>query len=311
VHHPRNRIALSGGRGGAVRRKTIAGPASLVYHPLYDLAAPVQDPASAALGPRRFVLLGGLDAADTSSDEVIVAGLHGSSVKATLPNAQHDAQAAALAGQVYVFGGGQFTQYAHILAFDPASGAVTTTGALPSPASDVAVTGEGSTGYVVGGFDGVDWLNTVLAYSPGGSVRVVAHLPVALRYAAAAMVGGDVIIAGGSTETGVSNDIYKVDPATGAVTTVGHLPGGLTHAGAGVLDGTMYLVGGRGDLVSDRTARVLAIDPATGMVTPAGTLPQPLSDAAVVTLPGELIVAGGATAAGTQAAVGELAPAGT
>jgi hypothetical protein len=46
------------------------------------------------------------------------------------------------------------------------------------------------------------------------------------------------------------------------------------------------------------------------MVTPAGQLPQPLSDAAVVALPGELIVAGGATAAGTQAAVGELAPAG-
>ncbi len=311
MHHPHNRIALSGGRSAAVRRKAIAGPVSLIYHPLYDLAAPVQDPASAALGPRTFVLLGGLNAADTSSDEVIVAGLHGSSVKATLPNAQHDAQAAALGGQVYVFGGGQFTQYEHILAFDPTTDAITTTGALPSAASDVAVTGDGSTGYVVGGFDGVNWLSTILAYSPGSSVRVVAHLPVALRYAAAAIVGGDVIIAGGSTETGVSNDIYKVDPATGAVTTVGHLPAGLTHAGAGVLDGTMYLVGGRGDLVSDRTAGVLAIDPATGTVTPAGRLPQPLSDAAVVTLPGELIVAGGATAAGTQAAVGEFAPAGT
>jgi N-acetylneuraminic acid mutarotase len=309
VHH-RTRSSPSSRHRAAVSSKAIARPARLVYHSLYDLAAPVKDPASAALGSRTFVLLGGIDAADTSSDEVIVAGLHGSSVKATLPNAQHDAQAATLGRRVYVFGGGQFTQYDHILAFDGATGAVTVAGILPSAASDVAVTGDGRTAYVVGGFDGVNWLNTVLAYAPGGPVRVVAHLPVALRYAAAAMVGGDVIIAGGSTEMGVSNAIYKVDPTTHAVTILGHLPTGLTHAGAGVLDGTMYLVGGRGDLDTDRTARVLAIDPATGKVTRAGRLPQPLSDAAVVTLPGALIVAGGATAGGTQAPVGELAPAG-
>jgi len=162
VHHPRSRIALSGGRSVAVGRKAIAGPVSLIYRPLYDLAAPVQDPASAPLGPRSFVLLGGLDAADTSSDQVIVAGLHGSSVKATLPNAQHDAQAAMLRGHVNAFGGGQFTQYDHILVFDPATSAVTTTGALPSAASDVGVTGDGPTGYVVGGFDGINWLNTDL-----------------------------------------------------------------------------------------------------------------------------------------------------
>lgn len=70
----------------------------------------------------------------------------------------------------------------------------------------------------------------------------------------------------------------------------------------------MYLVGGRRDLVTERTAQVLAIDPSSGRVRRAGTLPQPLSDAAVVTLPGALIVAGGATDSGTQAAVGELVP---
>jgi hypothetical protein len=276
------------------------------YRPLYQLPAPVQDPASAPLDGTSFVLAGGITAADTSTDQVIVANEHKSQVKASLPNAQHDAQAAKLDGQVYVFGGGQFSQYDHILAFNPASGAVTTTGALPRAASDVAVAAGGGTAYIVGGFDGVNWLDTVLAYSPGGAVRVLAHLPVALRYAAAAVVDGELLVAGGSTETGVSKAIYKIDPASAAVSTLGHLPSGVTHAAAGVLGHTMYLVGGRGDLVSDRTANVLAIDALTGKVRKAGRLPQPLSDAAVVSLPGRLIVAGGVSAAGTQAAVGEL-----
>jgi len=82
-------------------------------------------------------------------------------------------------------------KYSHILAFNPATDAVTITGALPSAASDVAVAGDGQTNYVVGGFDGVDWLDIVLAYSPGGAVRVVARLPVALRYAPTAVIDGE------------------------------------------------------------------------------------------------------------------------
>ena len=280
------------------------------YRHLYDLSAPVQDPASAPLGARDFVLAGGLTGAGTSSDQVIVANDRDSAVKATLPNAQHDAHAAAVGAYVYVFGGGQFSQYSHILAFNPASDAVTIAGALPSVASDVAVAGDSQTAYVVGGFDGVNWLDTVLAYSPSGAARVVARLPVALRYASAAVVDGELLIAGGSTEAGVSDVIYRVDRKSGAVSTLGHLPAGVTHAGAGVIGPTMYLVGGRGDLVTDRTADVLAIDPTTGKVRRAGILPQPLSDAAVVSLPGRLIVAGGATDAGIQASVGELVPTG-
>jgi N-acetylneuraminic acid mutarotase len=283
---------------------------ALKYRSLFDLGAPVQDPASASIGPGQFVLLGGLTAADTSTDNVIVAGLASSAVRASLPNAQHDAQAALLGGHVYVFGGGQFTQYDHILAYDPQTNSIETAGALPSAASDVAVTGNGSTAYVIGGFDGVDWLNTVLAFTPGAPPRVLARLPVALRYAAAAAVDGYLLIVGGSTPTGISDAIYRIDPGTGAVSVLGHLPTGVTHAGAGVIRSTVYVVGGRGELVTDRYADVWAIDPSTGTIRRAATLPQPLSDAAVVSLGDRLIVAGGSTAGGTQATVGELVSAG-
>jgi N-acetylneuraminic acid mutarotase len=309
MHHPR--VTPSAGHRAAVPSKATAAGVALTYRPLFDLAAPVQDPASAALGPSQFVLLGGLTAADTSTDAVTVAGLHSSAVRASLPNDQHDAQAATLGGRVYVFGGGQFTQYDHILTYDPRTNSIQTAGSLPRPASDVAVTGDGSTGYVIGGFDGINWLNTVLAFTPGDSPRILARLPVALRYAAAAAVGGYVLVAGGSTPTGLSDAIYRINPSTGAVSVLGHLPAGVTHAGAGVIGSTMYLVGGRGEIVTDRSADVWAIDPANGTIRRAAKLPQPLSDAAVISLGDHMIVAGGSAAGGTQATVGELAPAGT
>lgn len=296
----------AGERERSRRAAVGARPVSLTYRPLFSLPAPVRDPASARLGPDSFVLLGGLTVGDTSTDQVIVGSLHGAAVRAALPNAQHDAQAAWLAGRVYVFGGGQYTEYSHILAYEPVSAAVTTAGALPTAASDVAVAGDGSTGYVVGGFDGIDWLDTILAYAPGDPVRVVARLPVALRYAAAAYVDGYLLVAGGSSPQGTNDRIFRYDPRTAVVTTVGHLPTGITHAGAGVIGNTMYIVGGRGETVTDRFARVWAIDPLTGRVRLAATLPQPLSDAAVVSLGDRLLVAGGSAASGTVASLGEL-----
>ena len=280
------------------------------YRPLFSLPAAVQDPATAALGDARFVLLGGLDAADTSTAAVTVADPRGVRATARLPGAQHDAQAAVLGGSVYVFGGGQLTQYEHILRYDPAANSVTSAGSLPTAASDVAVTQLNGTAYVIGGFDGSRALDTIVAWTPAGAARVVAHLPVALRYASVVAADGAVLVLGGSTPTGASDAIYRFSPATGAVRQIGRLPAPVTHAGAALLRATVYLVGGRGDSLGSRTAAIYAIDPATGHVTPAGHLPQPLSDAGVVRLGDALVVAGGHSAAATQAAVGELLPGG-
>ena len=85
---------------------------------------------------------------------------------ATLPGPQHDAQGADLGGTVYVFGGGYTTELDHIVSFDPAAGAVHTVGTLPKASSDSTVTAVGSTAYVVGGYDGVDYLNTIVAWRP-------------------------------------------------------------------------------------------------------------------------------------------------
>jgi N-acetylneuraminic acid mutarotase len=286
-------------------------PLTLVYRPRYPLPAPLKDPAFAALGTGHFALLGGLDSSEVSSASIEVGDVHGIRTSASLPLAQHDAQAAELGGRVYVFGGGSATELDHIISFDPSGGVVSTVGALPRAQSDVAVTATGGVAYVVGGYDGTNWLNTILAWRPGSPARVAGHLPVGLRYAAATAAGGQIVIVGGSTPDGASDVVYGFDPAGGRVHEIGRLPRPITHASAATLGAFVYLVGGRGNTLGSQTAEVLSIDPRTGAVARAGQLPEPLSDTASLPIGGAILVAGGLTPTSTVAGVGELVPVGS
>jgi N-acetylneuraminic acid mutarotase len=283
----------------------------LAYRPLYSLPAPLRDPAYAALGGSRFAMLGGLDAADVSADGIEIADLRRVLHTATLPAAQHDAQGALLDGKVYVFGGGSATELDHILSYDPASDAVTQVGTLLAPQSDVAVTRAGAVAYIVGGYDGTNYLNTVVAWRPGAAPHIEAHLPVGLRYAAVAVADGGLLVIGGSTPAGAGNAIYRFDLTTHQVRRLGTLPHAVTHGEAATLGRYVYLVGGRGDLLNEQTAAVYAIDPSTGKVKAAGRLPQPTSDAAALTIGDVIVVAGGQSPTGTLDGVGELVPAAT
>ena len=282
----------------------------VTYRPLFSLPSAVQDPAIAPLASGRFVLLGGLDGAGSSTAAIVLADLAAPLRTTSLPGPQHDAQAATLAGRTYAFGGGYLSELDHIVSYDPRSNAVTAAGTLPRPASDVAVTESGGSAYIVGGFDGSNWLDWILAWRPGSAPRIVARLPVGLRYAAVAAAGRDLLIIGGSTPSGASNAIFRFDPTSGAVNEIGRLRSPVTHAGAAAVHDTVYLVGGRGESIDTPTAQVWAINPETGRLRLAGRLPQPLSDAGVTAVGDAIIVAGGHTAAGAQSAVGELVPAG-
>ena len=172
----------------------------------------------------------------------------------------------------------------------------------------------GNTAYIVGGYNGEQALDTILAWRPGGAPRIVGRLPVGLRYAAVAATGSRVIIAGGSTEAvgsteaHASSAILSFDPSTGRVTQIGNLPAPLTHSSAASLGGMVYVIGGRGSAPGSQTAAILAIDPASGRVRHAGALVQPLSDAAVAIVGGHILLAGGQSATGTQASIYELTP---
>ncbi|HET9103893.1 MAG TPA: hypothetical protein VFN55_11120 [Solirubrobacteraceae bacterium] len=293
-------------------RAAAARPDVFVFRHLYSLPAPLRDPAFAALGGSRFVLAGGLSAADVSTDEVDIADLHRVVRSGTLPAAQHDAQGAGLPSGAYVFGGGNASEYDHIYKINAASATASTAGRLPTVASDVAVTQVGSTAYVVGGYDGTRWLNTVVAWSPGHGARVVGHLPLGLRYAAVTPgpIGQLVVIGGTTPSGGASRSVFIFNPATGHSRVLATLRRPVTHAGAVTVGNFAYLIGGRSASSTGQTSSIWSINTATGKLRAAGHLPAATSDAAVLRVGNAVIVAGGQTSRGvTLAEVGRLIPA--
>jgi hypothetical protein len=272
------------------------------------LSAAVQDAAAAPLEGGRIVLLGGIDAADTSTDAITLLSGGRATAGGTLPTPQHDAQAARLGHDVYVFGGGEFSSFDHILRYDPTSDVVSTAGRLPTAASDVAVASLKNTAYIVGGFDGSNWLDSILAWRPSTGPRLVGRLPFGLRYAAVAAVDGRLLIVGGITPSRLSDAILSFDPVTGKVTQIGRLPVPLTHASGAAFAGRMLVIGGRRSADGAQTAAILEINPQSGAVKRIGRLPQPLSDAAVTPSSSKLIVAGGETASGPQRTIMALTP---
>ena len=254
-----------------------------------------------------MVALGGLTASDLSTDAIVVVGKRGARPGGKLPVAVHDAAAARIGSAVYLFGGGDATsQHAEIVRIDLATGAARTVGRLPAPSSDQAAAAIGRTAYVVGGFTGTRWLDTIVAWRPGSSSRVVAHLPFPLRYAAVTAVGHRLLIAGGSLPSGrASAAVLEFLPATGRVVRIGRLPEPTTHAAAAAIGSTAYVIGGRGSSLGTATSLIVAVT-ARGRIRAAGRLAVPLSDLSAVAAQGRIVVVGGRGRTGTVSTIVRL-----
>jgi YVTN family beta-propeller protein len=280
----------------------------LAEHSTGSLSAPLQDPA-VAVAARRVILLGGLTAADASSDAVVAASASGGTTIGRLPSARHDTAAATIGRSVYLFGGGNgVAQLADILRVDPVGGRATLIGRLPAASSDSAAATIGGTAYVVGGYTGTRWLDTIVAWRPGSPAHVVAHLPHALRYAAVAATRNRLVIAGGSLVNGTaSSTVLAYIPSSRRLVQLGRLPAPTTHAAAAAIGGVVYVVGGRGATLGSATGRIVAIDVASKRVLAAGTLATARSDLAAANVGGSILLAGGDAATGTVATISRLA----
>jgi DNA-binding beta-propeller fold protein YncE len=272
------------------------------------LPAPLQEAAAAATGNRTMLMLGGLTAADTSTNSILLTNVRGASRRGVLPTALHDAAAANLGRFTYLFGGGDgLRQLDTIVRVDDASGATATAGRLPNPSSDQAAAVVAGTAYVVGGYTGTRWLDTIVAWRPGAAARIVAHLPTPVRYAAVTAAGDRLVVAGGSLPSGSASDaVFIFEPSRHRLVRVGRLPGPTTHAAAAAIGDVAYVLGGRGAVVGTATARVVAVDLSNRRIWSAGRLASPLSDLAASTLGTRIVVAGGRGPAGTEARIGEL-----
>ena len=282
----------------------------LVEHATGHLAAGVQDAAAVALDGRRAMLLGGLTSADTSTPDVLVATPSGDRLAGRLATGVHDTAAVRLGRAVYLFGGGTAanTQSDQIVRVPAGVGGRTRlVGRLPDPSSDQGAAAVRGTAYIVGGYTGSRWLDTIVAWRPGSTARVVAHLPFPIRYAAVTSVRNRLVIAGGSLETGKASEaVFEYRPAHVGVRRVGRLPVPTTHAAAATLGDIVYVIGGRAAGVDTPTARIVAIGPRGNRIHSAGTLSAPRSDVAAVTLGDRILLAGGRGPAGTMAGLSEL-----
>ncbi len=192
----------------------------------------------------------------------------------TLPAPTHDAAATVIGRSVYVFGGGEATSSASIVAVDDA-GHARPAGTIGEPLSDLGAVSSGGAAYLVGGYTGSRYATGILRFRPGRAPSLVARLPVGLRYAGVALLGGRIYVAGGVTTGGTSNAVYVVDLSSGTVSQIGTLPTAVSHAPLAALDGALYLVGGA-DASQRPLASIVRIDPTTGAAVRAATLPTPL-----------------------------------
>jgi N-acetylneuraminic acid mutarotase len=123
---------------------------------------------------------------------------------------------------------------------------------LPQAVRYPAVVAEGDDVYVFGGLiSGGEYTGTFSTLVQQvnirtRSARVVGHLPTPLAHAMGALIGGRLLVMGGSTPAGPSAAILRFDPARGRVFRVGQLPHPLTDAAVATVGDSAYLLGGIG-----------------------------------------------------------------
>lgn len=176
-----------------------------------------------------------------------------------------------------------------ILRIDLARGTVNPAGRLPVPVHDAA-------GAVLNGRDllfgggSTAVTSAVQDVTPGGSPRVISHLPQPRADLVAISDGkAGYVLAGFDGTAGSTTILRSLDGRS--FTVVGTLPVSVRYPAIAVSGASIWLFGGEhaGKQVTD----VQRIDLRTGDARVAGHLPRPLAHAGAFTLGGAIFVAGG------------------
>jgi outer membrane protein assembly factor BamB len=216
-----------------------------------SLPEATHDAAAAFVGTTAVVVGGG---AATPSSTVQgftppVAG-HSSisaSVLGHLTQARADAAAVQVGGVTYVVGGYNGS------AMDPEVLATTdgrtfrSVARLPEPIRYAAVAALDGKIYAFGGLaSNGKPVSTVQVIDPTAHTATIstAHLQIAVSGAVAAVLGGTVYLAGGSTGSAPSGEIWAFNPSHGTLLIAGHLMKPVAYAGAAVTGGRAYIIGG-------------------------------------------------------------------
>jgi outer membrane protein assembly factor BamB len=238
------------------------------------------------------VVAGGLNARQVTTAQTLVFEPSSQSIRVAgqLPVAVHDAGAGVVSGKALVVGGGSAAS-SNVVQAVHADGTAAIAGRLPQVRSDDSVAVAGNVLYVIGGYDGVHELPSVLATTDGATFHQVGQLSETVRYGAAYASSNAVWIFGGEHQGQAIADIQRVDIGTGASTVVGKFPHPLAHAAVAVVGGQVLIFGGSDGHNPQDT--IYAFDPTTGSVNLVGSLPESVSDMATAVVGDAAYVIGG------------------
>ncbi len=278
-------------------RATTTVPPTLVvaatsWHLPIPLARSVVLPVNTNIG-----VFGGLTTAATSKTIYQIDPVTGIATNVgSLTAAVHDAAGAVIGSNYYVFGGGAATESAAVQQFgfsnsDHMIG--TAIGNLPAKRADSAAVTVNGQVYLVGGFDGKQWLADVLSTTDAKSFTPQAQLNPAVRYPAVAVLNNKLYVIGGelSPRQADATTIQQIDLQSFAVANLSPLPVGLSHASAATLNDTIYVFGGRSGGHAIDTISVL--NPTTGQLQVVSHLPTPRSDMGVTVVGQTVYLVGG------------------
>jgi Kelch motif len=251
------------------------------------VSRPIVYPAGGGL-----LVVGGLTSADITTPAILHVDLTSGTVNTAgaLAVGVHDAGGAVVNGRDLLFGGGSTAVTSAVQDVTPGATAGVISH-LPQPRADLVAISDGSTGYVLGGFDGSQGSTMILRTTDGVTFTVMGALPVAVRYPAVELNGGSIWLFGGEHGGQQVSDVQRIDVATGHGSVAGQLPHPLAHAGAFTLGGAVFVAGGRTG--TSATDTVLRFDPATVSFTSAGHLPAARSDFGVAVVTGTAYLVGG------------------
>jgi hypothetical protein len=203
-------------------------------------------------------------------------------------------------GRVLITGtmGGLYPQTAlSALLYDPASGSLTTGGAMVTPrwGHSATLLADGRV-LIVGGqsYDGGSTERAELYDERTGSfVETGARLIRRDGYTATLLADGRVLVAGGVGQGAERAELY--DPASGTFSETGAMRGHrVGHTATLLADGRVLITGGRHRTLGPPLSSAELYDPDTGTFIPTGSMTMPRSDqSATLLADGRVLVAGG------------------
>jgi DNA-binding CsgD family transcriptional regulator len=248
----------------------LTAPASIRLEPRWEMRTPLQSSLSrlamVALNNRLYAV-GGETSSGEPVDTVAVYDLENNEWSQTTPLPQPLANAALAAanGRIYVAGGSEAAEREtgehglsdRLYVLDTATGAWTEAAALPYPVAGAAMVTDSESLYLIGGWDGRNMRDEIWRYpvaaadgaaaaadGAAANWQLLGHLSTPRAFLGAAMVGGEIYIAGGYDGQRELDLAEVFTPASGErrqLPSMGTARGGLSL----VYDGlALYALGG-------------------------------------------------------------------